>query len=306
MSKTLNSFKVTIGKRLLDYRLGKDLDIDEVRNFLKQSYSIIKLWKGTRHILGVVAEGNSTYFLKLSLSEGISIVTKKEYNWNNCFNKYLPENSRFLVPRNYGKGIFKEKYFYLVTDYFEGKLLCNIGGNADNLIDYIPQIIGFSEAIQELPGKKGDYRGKFVSKAKGWFEDIPDNVRKQYNIKTLLEVVEKGVDDLSSKLRHGDFAPWHIIKLHSGRLGLIDGEHWLPDGVGNYDVCYFIQRVFSVLKSPNVASMIYSQLLAKEYKAEKLKIVLAARAIGGFLDESLIEKPDYRFAKKFKDWVLRI
>lgn len=303
MSRILNSFKVSLGKRLFDYRLGGDLDLDEVKYFFKQNYHIRKIWKNARHILGVFSKDTKTYFLKLSTSEGISIVTENEYKWNDYFNGYSLVTD-FIVPKNYDRGLYKKKYFYLITDYFNDDLLCKIGANADCLIDYIDRIIELSEVIQKLPGKKDDYRKKYIEKAKGWFEDIPDDVIKKYNVNDLFQIAIKGVCNLDSKPRHGDFAPWHIIKLQEGKLGLIDGEHWLPDGIENYDICFFIQRVFSVLRSPNIASIIYYKLLSRGYELEKLKTVLAARAIGGFLDESLSGKPNYRFAESFKNWVL--
>lgn len=306
MGRLLNSFKILKDGKLLDYRLGEDLDLDKVRSFFEQSYHIEKIQRGARHILGILSKDNKTYFLKLSTSEGISVVTRNEYNWNTYSNKYLPENRLFSVPKNYDKGSFRRKYFYLITNYFEGEPLCNIGEDDSSLISCIPQIIEVSKVIQKLPGKEGDYLGKFVSKTKGWFDDIPSDVIKEYNIKELFQVVAEGMNKLDSKPRHGDFAPWHIVKLQGGKLGLIDGEHALPDGVENYDICYFIQRVFSVLKHPKVAMEIYDRLIKRGYSAEKLKIVLAARAVGGFLDESLGEKPDYKIADQFKNWVLNI
>ena len=66
-----------------------------------------------------------TYFLKLSTSEGISIVTRNEYEWNNYFNNYSSD-SRFRVPKNYESGLYDSKYFYMITDYFDGELICAV------------------------------------------------------------------------------------------------------------------------------------------------------------------------------------
>lgn len=301
----MKSFKIRSGKKILDYRLGENLDLGKIRDYFQKSYKVQKLWQGARHVLGILTKGNQTYFLKLSTSEGISVVTKNEYNWNNCFNKYFPNDFRFRVPKNYDSGLYKKKYFYLITDYFDGKLICDINEDATHLITDIEEIILFSELIQQMPrGEAGDFKQKFTDKVNKWFNDIPVDVRKKFRIDTLLKIMEEGVNELISRPRHGDFAPWHIIKLGDNKLGLIDGEHFLPNGVENYDICYFIQRVFSVLKNPAIAKEIYSQLLKGGYDKDKLKVVLAARAIGGFLDESLASKPDYQFAKSFKDWVI--
>jgi len=245
-----------------------------------------------------------------------SVVTKHEYNWNDYSKKYFPKEFPFYVPRNFDKGLYQSKCFYIISDYFDGKLLCNANdtfGKSNHLIQYIPKIIKLSELIQKMPfvnfsneKSREDYKARFVHKTNRWFSDIPLNIQKNFKIKILLDIVERGVNKLTSKPRHGDFTPWHIINLKKLGLGLIDGEHALPDGVENYDICYLIQRVFSVLKNPQLAQNIYAQLLSKGYEKDKLRAVLAARVIGGFLDESLIEKPDYKFASNFMDWVLKI
>ncbi|KKP92356.1 MAG: UDP-N-acetylmuramyl pentapeptide phosphotransferase/UDP-N-acetylglucosamine-1-phosphate transferase [Parcubacteria group bacterium GW2011_GWA2_36_10] len=71
----------------------------------------------------------------------------------------------------------------------------------------------------------------------------------------------------------------------SGKLGLIDGEHAKADSVEGYDIGYLIQRVFSVLKSTKLAEQIFQKLIKRQYSVEKLRVILAARAIGGFLDD---------------------
>ncbi len=316
MTRVLGSFKVRSGKRILDYRLGENLDLGKIRDYFQESYRVKKLWQGARHVLGLLTKDNQTYFLKLSISEGISVVTRNEYYWNNYFNNYSLD-TRYSVPKNYDNGLYENKYFYLITDYFSGKLLCetrSVYNKITDLVGYLPHVIELSEFIQQLPQvdftadkyEEVNYQVRFLSKTRSWFGDIPISISKEFNVKILLEIIEKGVSELSSRPRHGDFTPWHIVKLADKRLGLIDGEHALPDGVEGYDICYFIQRVFSVLKNPNIAGDIYWRLKEKGYQTNKLKIVLAARAVGGFLDESLNDKPDYGFANSFKDWVMKL
>lgn len=314
--RELKSFKIRLKNKILDYRQSEDLDLKKVKIFFSKKYQIKKIWKHPRHILGILAKDNREFFLKLSVSEGISLITKNEYNWNDYFNKYNSSNG-FSVPKNYDSGIFENKYFYLITDYFEGDLLCSIGisrTKINKLIKFIPQIIKLSEVIQNLPQadfilpeyEEKDYKIRFLNKTKDWFGDIPPEIAKKYKVNDLLEIVEKRVSELDARPRHGDFTPWHMINPGNNKLGLIDGEHALLDGVENYDVCYFIQRVFSVLKSPKIAREIYFELLKRGYNKEKLKIVLASRAIGGFLDCFLDKNLDYKFAEDFKNWVLKI
>lgn len=311
MSPNLKSFKIRSGNKILDYRLGEKFDLNKIKTFFQEDYEVKKIWHGARHIFAVLAKKGMTFFLKLSTSEGISIVTKNEFDFNNYYNKYCPVNSSYNVPKNYASGLYKEKYFYLVTDYFGGKLLCPLNASikeSNSLIKYIPCIIDLSELIQKLPNIKFNnfHNTKFIDKVNNWFGDIPKNIQEKFQIGSLLNTVEKGIKDLSSTPKHGDFTPWHIIKLNNFRLGLVDGEHARAYSVENYDICYFIQRVFSVLKNPRLAKEIYARLLKRNYKRKKIKTVLAARAIGGFLDDYIAGEENYLFAKNFKDWVIQI
>ena len=316
---TGKAFKVRVGKRLLDYRVGKSLDLDEVKDFFKKNYKVVKIWWGGRHVFGYIENNNKKLFLKLATTEGVSAVSKVEYNWNLDFNKQVPrKNIRFFVPENFESGLFKNKLFYLVVDRFDGSLVSE--WPADLLISNefkkdLDDIIKFSELIQTLDINhlkrpdvisSLDSRKWFFKKTKLWFSDIPKDVVKLYKIYELLKLIENGVAVLRQRPRHGDFAPWHIFKLKSGRFGLIDGEHAMANSVENYDIAYFIQRVFSVLKSPDTALQIYIKLTKRGYRVEVLKTVLAARAIGGFLDESQVCSPNYDYATSFRDWVLKI
>ncbi len=314
--RELKSFKIHLKNKVLDYRQSEDLDLKKIRRFFCKKYQIVKLWKAPRHVLAILVKNNQKFFLKLSTSEGISLVTENEYNWNTYFNKYNINNS-FSVPKNYDRGNYAEKYFYLITDYLVGSPLCGIAGSKDEtlkLIKYIPQIINLSEIIQHLSQdvfllpeyEEKDYKIRFLNKTNGWFEDIPAHIIKKYKVEDLLGVVNKGIDQLDNKPRHGDFTPWHILKLKNGKLGLIDGERAFSDGVENYDICYLIQRVYSILKNPELAESIYSILIERKYYKNNLKTVLASRAVGGFLDVTLNNETDYRFAVDFKNWVLSI
>lgn len=316
MTRVLNSFKIRSGKKILDYRLGEKINLNQVKDYFQKAYEVKKLWSGSRHIFGILLKNNSTYFLKLARSEGISIVTKNEFLWNENFNKYF-NNSGFIIPKNYGKGLFKEKYFYLITDYFEGNLLCPLsctGTSSNYLSAYTPTLIKLSEVIQKLPSlnftkvleDQNDAKVTFINKVENWFGDIPLDIKERFKLEALLIYVKENVEQLTTKPRHGDFTPWHLIELKDLKLGLIDGEHATANALESYDICYLIQRVYSVNKNPSIAKVIYLQLLKRGYSKDKLKTILAARAIGGFLDESLNNKPKYISADSFKKWVLEI
>ncbi len=316
MQKFLKAFQIRVNGKVFDYRLGDELNLDQVRTFFEKKYIVRKLYSGGRHILGVLEKNNKVLFLKLATTEGISAVTENEYRWNKEFNKLVDRRiSSFWVPQNKDYGIYEDRLFYLITDKLNGELLVQKPEKAEIstvFLNNIPSIIRFSELIQQInivnlsTQEDPDYRNWFFKKTKSWYNDIPEDIRKKYQINNLLKIVENGFSKLQMKPRHGDFTPWHLIKLKSGQLGLIDGEHTMANGVEYYDIGYFIQRIFSVLQNPNLAEKIFSMLAKNKYDIEKLAVILATRAIGGFLDESLKLSPNYKFSNQFKNWVISL
>ena len=314
MGKNLGAFKIKVGKKILDYRLGENLNLDDVKNYFSRKYKVKKLWQGPRHVLGEVEKSDKNLFLKLSTTEGISTVTKNEYNWNEEFNSQIKRpNSDYWVPKNYDCGMYQDKLFFLITDKLEGEFLAKTPAKAkisQTFISSLPGVIAFSQLIQEMdiknPIRKISAQDIFLNKVQSWLDGTSKDVQEQYDLKKLYKIVEQGILDLKAKPRHGDFAPWHLIKLKDGQLALIDGEHALKNGVELYDIGYFIQRVFSVLKNPKLAGDILNLLRDKGFNINKLKCILAARAIGGFLDESLANAPDYSYADQFRKWVISL
>jgi len=181
---------------------------------------------------------------------------------------------------------------------------------SQTFIASLPKVIAFSQLIQSLKvknrGQRGGHHEIFLNKTKSWLTDIPYPIQNKYALKELYKIVEGNTEYLKAKQKHGDFTPWHIIKLESGQLALIDGEHALKNGVELYDIGYFVQRVFSVLKNPKLAGDILNLLRDKGLDIQKLRCILAARAIGGFLDESLAPAPDYSYADNFRKWISTI
>ena len=314
MKKNLGAFKIEADGKILDYRLGKNLKLADVRNFFNKKYKVKKLWQGPRHVLGELEKSDKKLFLKLSTTDGIGAVTKNEYNWNDEFNNQIKRStSNYWAPKNYDCGLYQNKLFFLITDKLEGEFLAKTPAKSkisQTFISSLPNVITFSQLIQELdiknPNQKISTQDIFLDKTQSWLDDIPKYIQGQYDLEKLYKTVEKGILDLKAKPRHGDFAPWHLIKLEGGQLALIDGEHALENGVELYDIGYFIQRVFSVLKNPKLAQDILNLLDDNGLDIKKLRCILAARTIGGFLDESLAHVPDYSYADQFRKWIISL
>lgn len=308
----MKAFEIEIKGKQLDYRKGRSLDKKEVKDFIEsQGYIIRKMVFRERHVGAIVSNpsvSDKPLFLKLATSKGISPVTENEFFWNEATSTKLP------VPKNYARGYFKKDLFYLVTTYLNGRLLDKkfVAEKIHEIIDLSERIM--SVKIDSLPSDKytqgRDYREKFVNKVVSHFEAVPENIRTEYYLGDLLSFVKNNAQSLRCSPRHGDFAPWHMIttnyELRTTNLFLIDGEHAMSLGIEYYDIAYFIQRVYAVWKETKLAKSIYQELILRGYDKNKLKVVLMARSIGGFLDETLSPNPDYSIHKEFKTWLRSI
>ena len=310
----MKAFDVEINGKICDYRVGKTVDLKKVRSFLEKTYTVHTLWQAGRHVLGTMEKNGTELFFKLATTEGISYLTKNEYEWNKQFNKQSPRNtSVYWVPQNVDCGMYENTLFYLITDVLPGKLLAEKPEKTDTtrIKKYLPTIVQFSELISTLDltiRRERDMSGQdfFYQKTLSWYEAIPKHITEKYKIIKLLEIVEYSYHGLMQRPRHGDFTPWHMLSIGDDRLGLIDGEHAMGNGVEYYDIGYFIQRVFCILENPDLAKKIVQHLADRKYKILPLQTILAARGIGGFLDESLKENSDYTLCDTYSNFVLSV
>ncbi len=310
----MKAFEIKLNGRLLDYRRAKNLDLGNVRNFFSKKYKVEKLWQEQRHVLGIVEKDDREMFLKLATTEGIGAVTQIEYKWNEEFNRLVLRKSKFWVPLNVDSGYYNN-LFYLITDIFEEEMLAQRPQKNTLHKDFkenIQSIVEFSELIQNLKINKlsekdlGEYKQRFLNKTESWYNAIPINILEEYKVNELLDIVKRGYLNLEKRPRHGDFTPWHMFKLRDRVIGLIDGEHAMKNGVEYYDIGYLIQRIYSVLQNQTFTEDILNLLRRRNYNLDKLRVILAARAIGGFLDEYLTGKPNYFKSNAFKEWVIKL
>lgn len=311
-----SAFQVTSNGQIYDYRIGENLNLEEIKTFFKEKYAVVELHQMGRHITGILNDGSNDIFLKLATTPGIGLVTQNEYKWNEEFNK--EENgSNFRVPKNITSGQFNN-LFYFLAEKLDGKMVSatkDFALDEFSFPDLIPQILDLAVYVMSKNisgvGKPDVVRGItpqdwFVNKTRVWFDAIPNEIKTQNNLHTLMELVEASAVNLATKPRHGDFTPWHIMKLTSGGLGLIDGEHAMSEGVELYDIGYLIQRVHTICKRPDFAVRIFEVAEERGIDARKLKTIMSARTIGGFLDAHLAQQADLSRESEFKKWVLSL
>lgn len=311
MKNFLRSFQVKTKNGFLDYRQGQKLDLVKIHNFFGKKYKVKKIWQEKRHILGLLSDGNHDFFLKLATTSGISIVTKNEHEWNNFYNQKTKRGKNlFQVPKNIECGFLNKRYFYLITENFVGQLLYEkpqAGLNSFLLEAELNNIFLCLDGIERLRQGNStptEIQNRFMRKTNQWFFDIPLKVRTKYHVDDVLKMVVNNYQLLGFSFRHGDLAPWHILKLANSRLGLIDGEH-ARMGVEGYDCGYFLQRVYSVCGLNSISEKI-RDFGKDKYGVIKLKTILASRAVGGFLDESLSDTPNFDKAAEFASWIIKI
>lgn len=308
-----NAFKVTKDGQIYDYRVPQQLDITDIINFFSTKYKVSDLKQAGRHVTGILNDGKKDFFLKLSTTKGISIISQNEYKWNAEFNK--KENVQFQVPKNVTFGEYNGLYYFL-TEMLRGEPFAtteNFTLNA-SFEPMIPKIVDFADFImaQHITGvgrpdvvAGATPQDWFVNKTKSWLDAIPAQIQAQFGLVSLFAKVESGVASLATKPRHGDFTPWHLLKTSSG-LGLLDGEHAMSEGVELYDIGYLIQRVHTISKNPAVSQQILTTAEGKGHSTEKIKTILAARTIGGFLDAHLAGKTEFTLENEFKDWIISL
>ena len=174
----MKAFEIKVGGKVLDYRVGKNLNLSEVKNFFSKNYSVKEIRQEKRHVIGILEKNRKNLLLKLSPTEGISAVTQIEYKWNEEFNNSVSRKTGFWVPKNIDSGFYKENLFYLITDYFEGEPLAKrLQKNYAHKIfeDNIKNIIKLSEVIQNLQISElsekdfEEYRQWFLAKTISWF-----------------------------------------------------------------------------------------------------------------------------------------
>lgn len=210
-----NAFKVIKNGKMLDYRVGKDLDLEEVEQFFKKSYEVKKLWNEKRHVVGILKMKNKKYFLKLATTEGISIRSETEKIWDEEFNKYNSK-PKFSVPKIYDLGYYNG-LLYFVTDFFEGEKLAELTCKTNKISDNIGLVLDFAENIQSLPLSipindailSEDHCEWFRLKTKSWLNAIPKDVYDKFELDKLWQIVLEGSNLLQKRPRHGDFTPWH-------------------------------------------------------------------------------------------------
>lgn len=317
-----SAFQIERDGKIFNYRDGEQFNEQELRFFFEQKgYLIESVQVSVRHAIVHLQRSGKEYCAKVSTSFGVGLMTQQEVLWNTTAEKHLPVDAVFTVPTVIEAGEFPGKRTYYITDWVKVALLAPCPPSHHFVPSFtlsraqIEQICRMTEQIEALPVhlpipdeslQSLSHTDIFVEKTRRWLAIIPETIPEYAIVQQLFAIVEGGAPWLHKTVRHGDVAPWHLQLLSTGKILLFDGEHAHSHSVEGYDICYFIQRVYSVLQSQQTALDIFATLLQNGHDQKKLQTVLAARAIGGFCDESLVPNPEYDIARQFGNWVLSL
>lgn len=260
-----------------------------VTNFLQQKgYHVSKIWRPWRHIVAVVKKDNQDLFFKMATTIKTSKMTENEFRWNEIVAKKINSNTCFVPPKNLEKGLFQDRLFFFISQYFGKNTLADkYPPRSKELNQWLSKITIAASLISKIDYpkdekiKKIDVGEHLLNSATQWSLKIKSDVQP------LLKAVKKSKQYLKGSFNHGDFVPWHMYDLANGKFGLVDAEHggYRPK---YYDPAYFYLRVRQSLGEKELAKKFllqFKDLLSKKNKAifwDELKPVLAQRLIGDF------------------------
>lgn len=267
----------------------RKIPLNLVRKFLNsKGYAVDSLDQQWRHVTGVVRKNNRKFFLKMATTIKTGKMTEVEFFWNELVSKRLPSNVPFKVPDNIEKGLFDDKLFFFISEYFGSETLADkYPPLVKRLADWTPVIAKSAYVISSLrqwseSESEGQPAGEnLLESATEWASQLKSDT------KSLLKVIKKSAGEIKEAFNHGDFVPWHMYNLGDNKLGLIDAEHggWKPK---YYDVAYFYLRVRQNLGEKELARKFLLEFIDLLIEKEKitfwneLKPVLAQRLVGNF------------------------
>ncbi|MBU0569283.1 aminoglycoside phosphotransferase family protein [Patescibacteria group bacterium] len=267
----------------------KKIALEPVRKFLQEKgYAVINLHQQWRHVSGLVRKNNKELFFKMATTIKTGRMTKVEFSWNELVSKNLPPDAPFKVPYGVEKGLYDERLFFFISEYFDSETLADkYPPGTKGLAGWIPvvakatHIIGNIKQWPKVEGRRQSVGENLVESATEWASQL------QSNTEQLLEIIEKSEKGIKEVFNHGDFVPWHMYDLDGKKFGLVDAEHggWKAK---YYDVAYFYLRVRQSLGEKELATRFlleFVDLLTKQEKSafwDELRPVLAQRLIGNY------------------------
>ena len=170
----------------------------------------------------------------------------------------------------------------------------------DNLTQYAKMLHEFDMAAMKwhgdgLPDKKKRNERYYQI----WCEWLGDNIGRVPRLEEARERVEQTIDQTQACMQHGDLRPWQIFN-DQGNWIVYDGEASGEDLLRYNDLAYGYGRIFTNLRSPEVARQLVQEFLRvsgidKQQFLRQFEPVMIGRAVG-MVSDSFNDTPkdDYR------------
>ncbi len=291
------------------------LDLNEISTFLnKEGYEVVNLKQPWRHVVGKVKKNGKEFFFKIASTEEIGKKTKNQIDWSEKTSKTL---KTMKVPEIKDKGEYKGLPWF-TNEYIEGPLLADYvkdkGRGTKDLKESLEKVALTAKEIMELSSdvlspkqnqeKVQLIKEKMIEKVDGWIELVD----KKESVIELRKFMTEKLPEVQFAPSFGDFVPWHMIKRNE-EIYLIDSEHGKMEGIKFYDVAYFYHRVFTKLQTPEIADE-FMQIFLKLYPMsdkdkETLRMILAQRLIGGYMDAQYDKTTSVELQDKMRDLLLK-
>lgn len=285
----------------------------------KKGYQLSKILGHGRHTTALLHHGVTPFFAKIAHSPGTGLLLSQEYRWLSAFHAKQARSFRVPTPIVFDESL--DGYSILITEFIQAPPLHALPdpGVLDpdwkiskstmrSLLSVADEIAVFPHVLPCIDESLAllSPQEAFVQKVSRHFQALPAEIASNPVILRLFQKVHQGASSLSSAGRHGDYTPWHILQ-EGASIFLLDAEHAHSHSVELYDLAYFVQRMHSVIGAEEGAVQFIQEISKQRNRPLQLQTVLAARAIGGFLDESLVSNPSYsihfRFAKRIEQLV---
>lgn len=257
--------------------------------------------------------------LKVAKDRTTSLRLRNENLWSRQTAPKIPPDAPFIIPRPVGCGFIDRQYFWLLSEFIEGKPFAKMKGVVTEIqvkkpkayLDKVAEMVFFLQKL-EAKGLKGiDERfGKSpkTSKLSILRAAISFGRNTTPYLAELLQIIDKNYKNLGWSTNHCDVTPINLL-VQGDKIVLMDAELGDTAGFRFYDVAEFYNRLYTRCRRPDLAKVFLKAFIKRLRKNQVRKFLnnfvclCALRCVGNFMEIESISKEKrtarLRFARRF-------
>lgn len=275
----------------------------QAEDLLRKGYKILNTVSDTGRNLGLrVEKDGMLFFAKVNLTKHPELIANDLWF---CDEVNRRPDLPVRAPR-----IFEHSDHWYVSEFLEGELLApSLNARPGAIAATLPLLVEILVAFDQI---KVDRAGEplygetesapytnLLKKVDGWMKTpLQSGLIDQQTINRAKALIERYRSEVKPGFQHGDFVPWHIMKLVNGQRVLFDGEHASALKPRFYDLCYAYTRFFTRSKSKPEAKQLLSAFVSRtgsESLLSELLPVMTLRSLGMHADATAdLKRIDYR------------